>query len=123
MKTQKRLEEKFKTFISMDDYPYFTYIHDNKGVFTYLSDNVTLLLGFSPDEFKKSYLNSLTPNTINRNTIINTETTLITGKQQDPYQIEIYDKHLNRRLIKVYESPVIIEGKVEEIEGVAKVLN
>lgn len=123
MKTQKRLEEKFKRFISLDNYPYFTYIHDKKGVFTYLSENVTLLLGFSPDEFKKSYLTSLTPNTINRNAVINTETTLLTGKQQDPYKIEIYDKYLNRRLLKVYETPIIINEIVEEIEGVAKVLN
>jgi len=123
MKTQRRLEEKFKDFIAKDDHPFFCYIHNKEGTFTYLSQNITLLLGYSPHEFEINYMSSLTPNPINKHAIFNTEKALLSGTQQDPYQLEIYDKQLNRRLLEVYESPIMNEDKVEAIEGIAKVLN
>ena len=123
MKTQRRLELKFESFILEDKNPYFLYIHDNKGIFTYLSSSLSLLLGFTPEEFQKNYLTSLTPNPINKHAIFTTESTLITGKQQKPYDVEVYDKNLNRKLLHVYESPVFGEDGVEGIEGIAKVLN
>jgi len=123
MKIQKELELKFKDFIDKDKSPFFCYKHDKEGNFTYLSDNITLLLGYTPKEFQISYLSSLTPNTINKTAIFNTEDSLISGKQYEPYNLEIYDKDLNRRALYVYESPIITDNGVEGIEGIAKVLD
>jgi len=123
MQTQERLEEKFKDFISKDTYPFFSYIHDKDGVFTYLSSNITALLGYTPEEFQVNYMSSLTPNTINKYAIINTEKTLLNGEQREPYQLEVYDKSLNRHLLEIYESPIVNEDGVQGIEGIAKVLN
>lgn len=123
MSTQKDLEYKFKDFISKDKNPFFCFRHNKEGIFTYLSENITFLLGFTPQEFQTSYLSSLTPNTINKLAVFNTEKALMTGEKQEPYTIEIYDKNLNRIRLNIYESPIIGENGVEGIEGIAKVLN
>jgi len=123
MKTQNRLELKFKDFISEDSHPYFLYIHDAQGTFTYLSPSLTLLLGYTPQEFQTNYMTSLTPNPINKHVILNTEKTLLTGEQQEAYNVEVYDKQLNRRLLHVFETPIIGEAGIDGIEGIAKVLN
>ncbi len=122
MQTQLRLEEKFKDFISQDGSPYYFYIHDTNGVFTYISETVFDILGFTPDEFKKFYLECVTGNPINKEMIRYTNECL-KGIQQDPYEVEVYDKDYNTHRLYVYETPVIQDGKVIAVEGIAKLLN
>ncbi len=122
MDTKKRLEEAFMEFIQEDDLPFYTYVHDREGVFTYISPEVTDILGYSVDEFKEFYLNYATGNPLNKEMIKHTQECL-KGLQQAPYKVEVYDKEYNTHYLKIYERPVFEGEKVVAIEGVAKLLS
>lgn len=122
MDTEKRLENEFKEFISQDGSPYYLYIHDKNGVFTYVSPNVTELLGFEVQDFKDFYLSHATANPLNKEMIRYTQQAL-KGIQQEPYKVEVYDKEYKTHLLCVYERPVFKDEKIVGIEGVAKLLN
>ena len=122
MTTQEQLTSKFQDFIEKDDSPYYFYIHDTEGVFTYISPHMTELLGFSIDEFKSFYLNHATGNPINKEMIRYTQQCL-KGNIQEPYKVEVYDKDYKTHTLCVSERPVYEGEKIVGIEGVAKVLN
>ena len=122
MDTKKQLEDEFKEFISENNLPYYFYIHDKDGIFTYLSKNVTELLGYSVQEFKDFYLNHETANSLNKEMIRYTQECL-KGIQQEPYKVEVYDKEYLTHYLYVYEKPVFEDGEVIGIKGVAKLLS
>ena len=122
MNTEEQLESEFKDFISNDDFPYYFYIHDSDGVFTFISDGITPMLGFTPEEFKSFYMNHVTANLLNREMIKYTQKCL-QGIQQEPYKVEVYDKDYTPHYLYVFEKPVFEEGKVVAVRGVAKLLN
>jgi len=122
MNTKQRLEHEFKEFIQEDELPFYTYIHDRDGLFTYISPEVTDLLGYSVDEFKEFYLNYATGNPLNKEMIKYTQECL-KGFQQAPYKVEVYDKAYNTHYLKIYEKPVFENGEVVAVEGVAKLLS
>ncbi len=122
MDTKERLETIFKEFIQKDDLPFYTYIHDIDGVFTFISPEVTDLLGYGPDEFHEFYLNFATGNPLNKEMIRYTQKCL-KGIQQPPYMVEVYDKEYNSHYLNIYERPVFKDGKVVAVEGIAKLLS
>ncbi len=122
MDTKERLEEAFKEFIREDNLPFYTYVHDRDGVFTYISPDITDILGYSVDEFKEFYLNYATGNPLNKEMIKYTQECL-KGFQQPPYKVEVYDKEFNTHYLKIYERPVFEGEKVVGVEGVAKLLS
>jgi len=122
MNTQEGLETEFKEFLSRDSSPYFFYIHNSEGIFTYLSENITQLLGFSPEEFQTDYLKHITANPINKDVIKYTDR-CIQGIQQEPYRLEIYDKKYNKHSLYVFEKPIFKDEKVIGVKGVAKLLS
>ena len=122
MDTVKLLRNEFTEFICEDDLPYYFYVHDADGVFTYISPNVTDLLGFTVQEFKDFYLNHATANPINKEMIRYTQQAL-KGIQQEPYKVEVYDKEYQTHYLYVYEKPVFKDEKVIAVEGVAKLLS
>ena len=122
MKTQERLENKFKDFINEDSLPYYFYSHDKEGVFTYISPQMTDLLGFSIEDFKSFYLSHATANPLNKEMIRYTRQCL-KGIVQDPYLVEVYDKDYKVHLLRVFEMPVYEEEEIVGLEGVAKLLS
>jgi len=122
MDTRKRLEDEFNEFISQDNFPYYFYIHDAEGVFTYVSPDIIDVLGYTPDEFNNFYMNCATANPLNKEMIKYTHRAL-NGIQQDPYMVEVYDKEYNTHYLNIYEKPVFEDGKVVAVEGVAKLLS
>ena len=118
----KELESEFQEFISKDDLPYYFYMHDTDGVFTFISDGITPILGFTPEEFKSFYMSHVTGNPINIETIKYTEKCL-QGIQQEPYKVEVYDKDYTSHYLYVFEKPVFENGEVVSVKGVAKLLN
>ncbi len=122
MDTEQLLKDEFKEFIIKDDLPYYFYVHDTNGVFTYISPNVTDLLGFTVQEFKDFYLNHATANPLNKEMIRYTQEAL-KGIQQEPYKVEVYDKEYQTHFLYIYEKPVYKNGEVIGVEGVAKLLN
>ena len=122
MDTYERLKDEFSEFISQDDLSYYFYIHDEEGVFTYISPEVSEILGYTQDEFREFYMNHVTANDLNREMIRYTQQAL-KGIQQEPYKVEVYDKEYHTHLLFVYERPVFENDEVVGIEGVAKLLN
>jgi len=99
---------------------FFFYIHDSKGVFTYVSPSVERITGHSVDEWMSHYTKFLTDNPINEDVVKHTERTLATGEITDSYPVEIFHKNGSRIMLEVYERPIIEDGKVVGIRGVAR---
>jgi len=122
MDTHKTLEKEFSEFITKDDLPYYFYIHDTEGVFTYVSHEVTSLLGFDIETFKSFYMDHVTANPLNKEVIKYTLKSL-QGIQQAPYKVEIYDVDYKAHYQLVYEKPVFEGKNIVGVKGVAKLLN
>lgn len=122
MQVQEQLSILFKEFIETDERPYYFYIHDKEGKLTYISDNITQLLGLSSDEFKTDYLSYYTANPLNKEMIKYTNRAL-NGVEQKAYQVEMYDKDYVPHTLLIKEKPMFTGKEVTGIQGVAKLLN
>lgn len=99
---------------------HFLYSHDLDGVFTYVSPSVTSILGYTVAEFEADYKTYLTDSAVNEKAIVCTEHS-IDGIAQLPYQLEIYHKNGERRMLEVLERPVVNDqGEVIAVEGIAQ---
>jgi diguanylate cyclase (GGDEF)-like protein/PAS domain S-box-containing protein len=113
-------ERRYQNIISNLHEYYLFYTHGTDGVFTFLSDSVTEILGYSKDEFLKHYSEYMTDDPINKKVIEYTELA-IAGKQQEPYIVSVYHKNSSIKYLEVTEIPIFDEdGKVLYIEGIAK---
>jgi len=122
MKTDERLSILFKEFIEQDEHPYYFYTHDRDGNITYISKNITHLLGLSSEEFKADYMSYATASPLNKEMIRYTYRAL-QGKEQEAYKIEVYDKNYIPHTLLIKEKP-IFEGKtIVGLQGVAKLLS
>jgi PAS domain S-box-containing protein len=99
---------------------HFIYSHDIHGNFTYLSPSITAILGYMPEEFQTHYTTYLTDHPVNREVARHT-TLSVQGKQQPPYEVEIFHRNGSRRWLEVTEVPVFSEnGAVIAVEGIAR---
>jgi len=117
-----KLDSDLEDFISQDSSPFFNFTHNTDGVITFVDENVTELLGFSTENFQNDYTRHLTANPMNRD-VIKYTTRSMSGQQQEPYQVEIYDTNYNVHILNVFGKPIIENKKVVEIRGIAKLLN
>jgi PAS domain S-box-containing protein len=97
----------------------FTYRHDTKGVFHYMSPSVQHLTGHTPDEWMKHYTAYLTDNPLNKLVEQYTEETLRTGVTNSRYKVEVFHKNGERVMLEVTERAYFDEGQVAGIVGVA----
>jgi diguanylate cyclase (GGDEF)-like protein/PAS domain S-box-containing protein len=113
-------EKKYRTIINNLHGYYFFYSHDTDGVFNFLSDSITEILGYTKDEFMTHYSRYFTDESINQEAVKYTDLS-IKGIQQDPYIVGIYHKDRSVRYLEVIETPLFDEnGTVISIEGIAK---
>jgi PAS domain S-box-containing protein len=111
---------KFKTFIEAIQEKYIFYVHNNEGIFTYVSPSATAILGYSPDEFWVDYRKHLTHSTINQEAEGYTQKAIL-GLQQPLYRVEMYHKDGSIRLFEVTETPVFNTERVAyDVYGVAQ---
>jgi len=122
MKTDEHFHTLFKEFIEQDEYPYYFYTHDKDGNITYISENITQLLGLSSEEFKADYMSYATASPLNKEMIRYTYRALH-GKEQEAYKIEIYDKDFIPHILLIKEKPIFEGKKVVGLQGVAKLLS
>ncbi|MDH5484066.1 MAG: response regulator [Gammaproteobacteria bacterium] len=115
----KQSEDKFRHLVeSVQDY-YFFYIHDAKGVFTYLSPSIENVLGYKPEECLVHYSEYLTDNPVNQQVTRHTEL-CISGEEQPPYECEIVAKDGTLHWLEVKESAVFdLNGDISHVEGIA----
>ncbi|HEX9006355.1 MAG TPA: PAS domain S-box protein, partial [Bacteroidota bacterium] len=98
----------------------FFYVHDTNGVFTYLSPSVKKITGHTVEEWKDTYTKFLTPHPMNQVVRALTEESLRSGSPSPPYPCEIYHANGGTILLEVNERPIIREGSVVGIQGVAR---
>jgi len=113
-------EAKYSRLIENLKHHYFLYAHDTQGVFNYLSDSVTEMLGYSKEEFMQYYGTYHTDDPIND--LVEEKTNkAIAGESQEPYMVSLYHKDGSTRILEVMEQPVFNNaGEVIEVEGIAR---
>ena len=93
---------------------YILFRYDVNAKFEYVSPSIKNILGYSQEEFLAYYTKYLNVNPINIKSRLS-----ISGVQQEPYEIEIYDSNSKIHILKVSESPVFdINNKVIAVEGI-----
>jgi two-component system cell cycle sensor histidine kinase/response regulator CckA len=97
----------------------FFYVHDTKGVFTYISPSIQKLTGHSVDAWKTHYRTFLTDSPINKQVHFYTERT-VQGHTPPTYLSEV--RHADGRpvLLEVSERPIFRNGKVIGVQGVGR---
>ena len=117
--TLRKAEERFRTIVEGLRNEHFFYLHDDRGVFTYLSPSITEVLGYSQDECMQHYEKVLTENPINKDAIRRTELSL-QGKQQPSFELEVYHKDGSTKRLEVADVPIFDgTGNVTGVGGVA----
>lgn len=96
------------------------YRHDERGVFTYVSPACEKLTGFTPEQWRRHYETLHTDNQLNARAVAATEEALRTGKEQPPYEVEIFGSTGSRIWLEVSERPYVEKGRVAGIIGVAR---
>lgn len=112
----ERNKEKFRNVIEHSIQMF--YIHDNNHILSYVSPQCVELFGYTPEEMMVNWTTLVTDNPINEKGVKITTKTLKTGKKQPPYYLEIQRKDKQKRMVKVFESPLKDnDGKVVGLAG------
>ena len=98
---------------------FFFYVHDAEGIFIYISPSVKSITGRSTEEWMAHYTTYLTDNLINEKGVEYSERTLRGEASRMNYSAEIEHADGRRILLDLYERPIIKDGKVVGIQGVA----
>lgn len=98
---------------------HFSYIRKSDGSFTYVSSDVTGLLGYSPEEFTRNWKSYLADNLTNEVGVALFQSGRDPGSDE-VFEMELFHKEGHRLWFEVYEYPVLNPaGEVLEVEGVA----
>jgi diguanylate cyclase (GGDEF)-like protein/PAS domain S-box-containing protein len=99
---------------------YLFYRHDANGYLISVSDSITNILGYTKDDFLVNYTKYLTNDRMNK--MVRKYTTLsISGIQQPPYKVSMYNKNGSVTYFELTETPVFDqEGNVTFVDGIAR---
>lgn len=110
---------KYKRLIETVGDEYFFYSHNIEGEYLYISPSVERVLGYTVDEARQGLVKHQTESSINKNTK-ETLRKSASGVQQKTFELELYTKNRQKKIIEITESPLYDEqGKMISIEGVA----
>ena len=113
-------EEKYGRLVQNLHNYYFFYTHNTDGIFTYISDSITEILGYNKDEFLAHYEKYLSDDPMNKSALEHTALSL-RGIAQPPYILSIYHKDGTIRYLEVTELPVIDKDKnAIFVDGIAR---
>ncbi len=115
----KLSESKYRCLIEALRDDYFFFSHTPDMMFDYLSPSVENVLGYSESEFRNSFINILTNNSINKNIMSILENSMF-GEKQEPFEVEIFHKNGTIRRLEITEQPIFNEdNRLEVVEGIA----
>ncbi|MDM8565301.1 PAS domain S-box protein [Candidatus Halobeggiatoa sp. HSG11] len=115
----QKSEEKYRRLVENISDEFFFYSHNADGVFTFVSNSVQDVLGYTPEEFIAHYTEYLADNPINEAVERYSEQS-IQGIAQPSYRVEICCKDERIKTLEVFEVPVFDEqGNVTSVEGIA----
>lgn len=98
----------------------FFYVHNMKGVFTYVSPSVERITGHSVNQWTDHYTKFLTNSHVNLRAREFTEAAMRDGVPPPPYPCEIRHANGSAILLEINERPIHRDGKVIGIQGVAR---
>lgn len=100
---------------------YFFYAYDASFKFTYLSDSIYNITGYSKKEaLHTHFTNYITDDKLNEH-LIEHAVKAISGEIQEPEKIAIYSKNGSKLYLEVSTFPVFDENrKVTEVKGIAR---
>lgn len=111
-KSQNKLQQ------IMDHANEMYYIHDTSHQLSYVSPACQNIFGYTPEEMRVKWTTLVTDHPMNKKGLELTEKAIQTGKRQQVYTLEILRKDGEKRIIEVYESPIIDDkNKVTGIAG------
>ena len=84
---------------------------------TYMSAQVTNILGYLPEEVRGNWQQMLTDHPINQRGIQLTQKAIDTGIAQEPYLVELRAKDGRRVWVEVRETPVVRDGRTVAVVG------
>jgi len=102
-------ESKYRRLIDNLKKYYFFYSHDREGIFTYVSQSITEILGYTQEELFNHYETYFTNELMNKQAHSYTRKSLA-GEQQSPYRLSIYHKNGSVRYLDVTEIPLFDEN-------------
>ncbi len=112
--------EQFLRLIVEGTQDHFFYVQDARGVYTYLSPSVKKITGYTLEEWKDVFTKYLTPNPMNAMVRAMREETMRSGTTAPAYSCEIFGANGRSILLEINESPILKDGKVIGIQGVAR---
>jgi len=93
------------------------YSHTPDHVLTYMSPQVTEILGYEPNEVMVRWTELASDNPINEKGFELTVKAIETAKPQPPYELEFIHKSGKKVWVEVHEGPVVVDGKTISIVG------
>lgn len=111
--------KKYKRLIESLENEYFFYSHNLAGEYLYISPSVETVLGYNVDEAFKGLVRHMTDSDLNKRTLEILKKSA-TGVQQKTFELELYTKSREIKVIEITESPLYDDtGELLSIEGVA----
>jgi len=106
--------EKYRSIV--DNLSDMLFVIDTKGIVTYVSKNITSIIGYSPSEvIGKDYTSYVHPDDITRRS--EELCSFLSGKQKST-EFRIQKKDGDYLWIKITGQPVVVDGEVTGIQGV-----
>ncbi|MGE5073901.1 MAG: PAS domain S-box protein, partial [Anaerolineae bacterium] len=93
------------------------YSHSPQHEMTYVSAQLTSILGYAPEEVKGTWRELLTDHPMNRRGIELNQRAIDSGVPQGPYVLELNAKDGRHIWVEVRETPVVRDGKTVSIVG------
>ena len=98
---------------------YFFYSHNLDGKYLYISPSVEKILGYSVEEAKMGLVKHMTDSEFNKRTI-ETQKKSANGEKQNTFELELYTKSREIKVIEITESPNYnSDGNLISVDGVA----
>ncbi|BAZ49414.1 multi-sensor signal transduction histidine kinase [Nostoc sp. NIES-4103] len=112
-------EERFRLMVEGSEQAFF-YIHDHAYVLEYVSPSVQAVLGYTPEELVGNDYHVIVHESSQALADQLTDQALLTGKRVDTYAIFGLHKDGRILVLEIAESPVIINGQVQGMQGFAR---
>ncbi|MFT6270006.1 MAG: diguanylate cyclase (GGDEF)-like protein/PAS domain S-box-containing protein [Alphaproteobacteria bacterium] len=113
-------EEKYNRLVQNLRRYYFFYTRNVSGEYTYLSDSVTDMLGYTAEEFKIGYKSFITSDPQNEYAKDYT-LRVLNGEEIAPYVVQVYHKSREIRYVEIMQLPIFDEhDKVIAMEGIVR---
>lgn len=111
-------EEKMRNIIENSTNIFFA--HTPSHELTYVSPQVTTILGYTLEEEARDWMSYVSDNPVNKKGFEYAQKAIETGVRQPPYELEMLAKDGRRVWLEINAAPVVRNGKTVSIVGAAQ---